>query len=727
MPEIHKRFIIPQAQIEVRQDVLFKGKKHPIVVEQPFPWLESDDRTLKIQEWEEIQTRHAQQYLNEGTLFQEVEAGIKSWYELGSVGAPIQSGENTFQWKRDQTQRVEVLYLLQEDHAIELLNINEPESKAKIHWSFFSPNGKYLAYGISKDGSETTELQILDVDIAIEKHLARQAGKQFKKNPILEDTIKFTRDCYLSWTADSEAFFYTRLPDPAIEKNEDKRLIKRVYYHQLNTNWEADPEILNPKYPGTGQPESPITTDFPHIQVSKDGTLAFWITQHQWHAHTIFVSAFDGNWSNLDWKLLVDSDRYEFIVTEHNGYLYVRTNYGADKFQVLRVAYDATNLSTIPDISTWEVFIPEDPTSPLDDFKIIGADRALLKHHVAASSRLKLVKLNNTKQEAQIAVPSGHIVTEINGSPDSNVFHYASQSFVSPGSVFQVATENIQQTVLPGLTLDADQQEVLKQMEVEVITSKSPDGETITMLVAGNKEKSNGSAVIYFYPGFNHLNASLFSPGVAEWVKSGGKYVLVLARGSGDFGSTWHEAGVRENIMNAVNDIIVSIEHLIELRYVDKDKIALLGQSYGALIAGIIANERPDLVKAVLLQMGILNPLNGLEGKLGQSWIGEIGNYKIYKECLRLLGISPLHNLPKIPPRQMPAIFVQVGEMDDRVTAGQSRQYTATTQRLSESGLPVYYSLLKGTGHLNTMDPEQATKYRTEWYTFLRRVFNIPL
>ena len=95
-----------------------------------------------------------------------------------------------------------------------------------------SPDGRYLAYGLSQGGSDWSTLYV--------RTLA--GGKQ------LSDTVQWLKFSGVGWTKDGKGFFYSRYPAPDPGKELQSALRDQtLYYHRLGTKQSADRMVYERK------------------------------------------------------------------------------------------------------------------------------------------------------------------------------------------------------------------------------------------------------------------------------------------------------------------------------------------------------------------------------------------------------------------------------------------------------------------------------------------------
>ncbi len=254
--------------------------------------------------------------------------------------------------------------------------------------------------------------------------------------------------------------------------------------------------------------------------------------------------------------------------------------------------------------------------------------------------------------------------------------------------------------------------------KVEQFDVASKDGERIPYFVVMNKNtKLDGKnpTVLYGYGGFEVSQLPGYSATVGNaWLNNGGVYVVANIRGGGEFGPRWHQAGLKANRQKVFDDFIAVSEDLIARKLTSPRHLAIHGGSNGGLLVGAVATQRPELFRAVLCSVPLLDMKRYNKLLAGASWVAEYGNPDDPKEWEYLSKYSPYQNV-KAGVKYPKVLFV-TSTRDDRVHPGHARKMMA---RMMEQGHDVmYYENIEG-GHAGSANNQQLA-YRTALqYSFL--------
>ena len=200
----------------------------------------------------------------------------------------------------------------------------------------------------------------------------------------------------------------------------------------------------------------------------------------------------------------------------------------------------------------------------------------------------------------------------------------------------------------------------------------------------------------------------------AAWLEKKRVYVIANIRGGGEFGPAWHQAALKEKRPRAYEDFIAVAEDLVARQVTSPARLGIMGGSNGGLLVGNMYAMRPDLFKAVVCQVPLLDMQRFHKLLAGASWMGEYGNPDVPEEWAFIKSFSPYHNLDK--DRAYPSLLITTSTRDDRVHPGHARKMTA---RLLEYGKRVlYYENIEG-GHGGAADNRQKAFMDALGWTFL--------
>lgn len=227
------------------------------------------------------------------------------------------------------------------------------------------------------------------------------------------------------------------------------------------------------------------------------------------------------------------------------------------------------------------------------------------------------------------------------------------------------------------------------------------DGTTPTLLTA--------------YGGFEVSNTPYYSAVLGKlWLERGGSYVLANIRGGGEFGPAWHEAGLKTHRQRIYDDFYAVAQDLVNRKFTSSARLGIEGGSNGGLLMGVEFTQHPEMWKAVVIQVPLLDMLGYEHLSAGASWVGEYGSVSVPQERSFLASISPYNQLRADEHYPEPLIFTTTA--DDRVGPVHARKFAA---RMEEFHLPFYYDEIVEGGHGMGADNRQAARSAAEEFTYL--------
>lgn len=184
---------------------------------------------------------------------------------------------------------------------------------------------------------------------------------------------------------------------------------------------------------------------------------------------------------------------------------------------------------------------------------------------------------------------------------------------------------------------------------------------------------------------------------LSQYLANHGYVVLAINnRGSSGYGRRFFTADDQKHGKEPLWDCVEGKKYLASLPYVDPDRIAIVGGSYGGYMALAALTFQPDVFAAGVDMFGISNWVRTLENM--PAWweaervllYSEIGNPATQKEMLR--EISPLFHAERI---RKPLLVIQ-GANDQRVLKAESDDIVAAVKK---NGVPVEYIVFTDEGH----------------------------
>lgn len=255
-------------------------------------------------------------------------------------------------------------------------------------------------------------------------------------------------------------------------------------------------------------------------------------------------------------------------------------------------------------------------------------------------------------------------------------------------------------------------------LEISQHEATSKDGTRVPYFQVSKKGLApNGKTptLLYGYGGFEIPMVPSYNAGVGSaWLEKGFVYILANIRGGGEFGPLWHSAARKENRQRAYDDFIAVAEDLIARKVTTPEHLGIQGGSNGGLLMGVMLTQRPDLFKAVVCQVPLLDMRRFNKLLAGASWMAEYGDPDKPEEWAFIGKYSPYHNLK--PDVKYPRVLFTTSTRDDRVHPGHARKMVARMKEMGHNVL--YYENIEG-GHGGAANNKQVAFMSALAYSFL--------
>ncbi|HKN77148.1 MAG TPA: prolyl oligopeptidase family serine peptidase, partial [Candidatus Acidoferrum sp.] len=533
-----------------------------------------------------------------------INARLSQLLEIGTVGTPQMGDTYYFHTRREGNQNQPILYVregLKGDDRI-LLDVNQlaADGTIALDWWYASEDGKYVAYGTSPSGSEISTLRVIET----------------ATGELLPDSIERTRAASLAWKRDNSGFFYTRYPKKGDVPEGQEVYNRHVFYHALGADPAQDTLIF-----GVGRdPEW-----WPNVSLSEDDRWLLINEEHGWTKTQMFLQ--DLSSKNPPVEITTGKD-FLYGADFYQGKLYITTNEDAPRYRVF--VADATN----PKRENWKEIIPQSD-AVLQGASVTGG-KLLAQFEHNATSELKLFALDG-KKLADIPLPTIGSVVSTSGRYDRNEIFFGFQSFTVPPSIYRADLTKVDFSDLKSaLWAKVDAPSIdPSAYDVQQVWYASKDGTKVPMFVVSKKGiEKNGKnpTLLTGYGGFNVSLTPTFSRSMFLWMEHGGISAVANLRGGAEFGEDWHRAGMLEKKQNVFDDFIAAAEYLIARKYTDKDHLAIQGGSNGGLLMGAMITQRPDLFRAVVCAVPLLDMLRYQNFQIAKLWIPEYGSAEDAKQ-----------------------------------------------------------------------------------------------
>jgi prolyl oligopeptidase len=297
-----------------------------------------------------------------------------------------------------------------------------------------------------------------------------------------------------------------------------------------------------------------------------------------------------------------------------------------------------------------------------------------------------------------IPLPGLGALTALTGARDVAEICYGFVSFVVPTDIIRVDVSGEAPTSASWRRLQAPIDTAAFEVERVMVTSR--DGTRLPLFLVhrkGAKRDGKQAALLSGYGGFDHSMLPSWTPSVIPFLEAGGTYALAVLRGGGEYGEDWHRAGMLGSKQNVFDDFVAAAEWLIANRVTSAGRLAISGRSNGGLLVGAALTQRPELFRAVVCGVPLLDMLRYHRFRIAALWIPEYGSPEDPEAFRWLSAYSPYHHVRDGV--AYPAVLLHTAASDTRVDAMHARKMTARLQAANPKGKPVLLRLESHAGH----------------------------
>jgi prolyl oligopeptidase len=663
---------------------------HGTAVRDPYRWLE-DPSKPEVADWMKAQDDYARAHLAKLPGRDALAARFAEVFYFDSLGAPIHRGDRFFFSRKHKDKEKVIIYWKAGEHGKEtvLLDPNtwSSDGSAGLRGWWPSGDGRYLVFSKSEHNADESSMSVIEV----------ATGK------LLRDTIAGTKYGRASWAADGRGFYYIWVPQPGPQVPvADRPGFAELRYHALGSDPAKDPVI----HEATRDART-----FLNGYASRDGHWLFANIQHGWNSMDVYFK--DLRRHQKDWTVLVKGIDAEFDVDDFRDVFYVRTNDGAPHYRLFTVDPRA------PARASWKQIVAESDAT-LESSSVLGKSLAL--HY-----------LRNAATEVEIHDLAGKLVKKLDlpplgaagpllGLPDQDKAYVSYTSFTEPQTIYEVEMHSGKVAEWARVTLPID----TSQIVTEQVRYPSNDGTEITMFLVHRKDAvKDGKTPTYLtgYGGFNlpalpgFVSSRSSWAAHAVWIEHGGMVAVPNLRGGGEYGEDWHKAGMLLEKQHVFDDFLAAARWLATTGWTSRDHLAISGGSNGGLLMGAAITQGPELFKAVVCEVPLLDMVRYHLFGSGKTWVAEYGSAEDAAQFRALYAYSPYHHVS--PGAHYPAVLMSSSDHDDRVDPMHARKFTALLQSASTGDAPVWLRIQSNAGHSGADQVKQKIEQSADTYAFL--------
>lgn len=556
-----------------------------------------------------------------------------------------------------------------------------------LDWWHASPDGRHVVYGLSKDGSEDSTLQVLAVADGSE----------------LPERIANTEAANPQWLDDGSGFFYNQLTG-AVDTPE-RYLDSQARFHRLGSDPNTDPLLMKRGLVAGidyDKIQSPYILTYPGAQYA-----ILVLSDVRPETRGFIAPLTDAIAGRARWKAFAGFEDEITDIDLHGEDLYLVANKGTPRGRLVKTSAAAPNLAAATVVVPQEQYVMEGISRARDGLYLRIMDGGI--------SRLQ--RLGNDGRVTDITLPFDGTIGSVDTVADEDGALISLAGWLTPAGIYSVdAAGRVADTrITPKPAID------VSAYQTKRLFAAAKDGTKIPYTVIYRKGlKLDGHAPTWI-SAYGSYGAAAYTPAFAgrtlALVDAGAVVGYANVRGGGEYGREWHKAGQLGNKPNTWRDLIAVCEDLIAKKYTSPQHLAIGGRSAGGITVGRAMTERPDLFAAVTDGVGWSNPLRYVAEQNGYGEEPEWGAIDDPAGYRALKSIDSYQAVKDGTP--YPAVLLTTGVTDPRVAPFHVAKMTARLQAATSSGKPILMRVDYDAGHGIGSTRSQQDREAADTYAFL--------
>jgi prolyl oligopeptidase len=567
---------------------------------------------------------------------------------------------------------------------------------AAIDYFVPSPDGTYAAVGVSLGGSENSVLHVVDTATGM----------------MMKESISRAQNAVPSWTDDSKGFYFARMqamaPGAAASTKYDNM---RVYFHRRGIQEASDVPVFGPDVT-----TDPLLPKYGNVRVRVvPGTNMLLATQVSGVVETeaIWVRrAEDGPWIQV-----VEHKDGLLAMEIHGSRAYVLTKYGANVAvsNGRVVSFDLSKES----FANAHVVVPESSfiLSARESGLRAAQDALYVYGFQDGLGGVIRVPYDREKERAALSLPFSGTVGAVAADVRRPGVTVLMEGWITPRIIYAYSPDS-------GSFADTGLQP-RSTVDVSAITSKevlaeSPDGTMVPLSILYRKDLQMDGSHPVLLDGYGAYGITIlpsFDPLLLPWLERGGIFAVAHVRGGGERGEAWHLAGMKTTKQHTIDDFVACARYLVDQKYTSQAHLGIEGTSAGGIAVGGFLTQHPEQVGGVLYRVGVTDVLRSEQRATGVMNAWEYGSVEVEPEFRAMYAVSPYAHV--VDGTKYPAVMLETGANDPRVTSWMLTKMTARLQAANASSNPILLRVDFDAGHGIGSGRTQRLKLRADEYTFL--------
>jgi prolyl oligopeptidase len=565
--------------------------------------------------------------------------------------------------------------------------LSSATSHQSLDWWSPSPDGTYLVYGLSKDGSEDSVLHVLKVADGTD----------------LPERIANTEGAQPAWLDDGSGFFYNQLTGKV--DTPERYLDSQARFHRLGTDPESDPILMKRGLDPAVQYEK---IQGPAIETYFGSRYALLrLSDVRRESRLLIAPVADAAANRARW---VPVAGFEDEVTDaviDGETLYFLANKDHPRGRILQAQVSAPGVAGATEVMSQGPVVIEEFARARDGLYLRMMDGGIAG----------LKRLGRDGKVADIALPFDGTLTALATDPTEEGALFSFTGWLSPADIWSVDARH--QVAPTGLTPRPAIDVSGYQTERRFATVRDGTRVPYSLIYRkGLKRDGQTPAWISAYGSYGSTGYTpTFRPQTLALIDAGFIVGYAAVRGGGEYGREWHKAGQLTNKPHTWRDLIDVCEELCKEKYTAPARLAIGGRSAGGITVGRALTERPELFAAVIDGVGWSNPLRYVAE---QNGYGEEPEWGAIREESGYKALKLIDSYQAVRDGvAYPAVLLTTGVTDPRVAPFHVAKMAARLQAASSSGKPILLRVDFDAGHGIGSTRSQQDREAADTYAFL--------
>jgi prolyl oligopeptidase len=650
---------------------------HDVPITDPYRWLE-DRNSSRTQAWIEEQSGYTRNYFQALTGREKIRERIREFLAVETYDSLLKAGSRYFFRKRLPEQEQPCIYLRDGAQREDQLLL-DPSTRGTGKFTALKPlcasaDGSLLVYEVKEGGERAGMFEIFDVE----------------RRRILADRLPHGYLRSLVFAPESKSFYYVHEATPL-----HKSLHRAAYQHVLGAPFEEDRELF---CAGEGE-------DLRLRLISGDGRLGFLVLRFLERTVTDFYVQDIAAGASRSAVILNTEDVIGPMFW--NGRIFAVTDKDAPNRRIVEIQPGKGGEPRFVDIVS-------------ESDSLIQQCVTTKNHLVVSYVRRGQTEIEfftpSGKRDGKLPVKKGNTVRLIFGDSREDEVFFETESFSKPIGIHCYRSDRKTTTVWSERKLPPDSLDFASQQA----SFKAKDGKRVPVMLVGRRDILTGGphpAIMTSYGGFGVSMTPQFSVFVAFLLEKGCLFALPNIRGGSEFGAKWHKAAQRKNRQIAFDDFISAAESLVESGRTEPSRLAIFGGSNSGLLVGAAMTQRPDLFRAVVCLVPMLDMLRYHLFDGAHLWREEFGTAEDPEDFRTLHRYSPYHSVQKGV--AYPTTLIVSGDADQNCNPLHARKMAAALQAANGSANPILLDYSKFRGHSPVLPLSERIEALTNRMAFL--------